>query len=121
MPTHAIQLCPCIQKLCNVYYLPTPSTRWIGQIKGRSLSLASARSASWLAYSLYPRSLTRFGVGCRDVQNRMCYARHDGKCGGSFQLPPQENTKFSSGILTTGNAKLTAAMISFYFEISDLV
>ena len=49
---------PCIQKLCNVYYPPTPSLGWIWQIKGRSLSLASARSASWLAYSLHPRSLT---------------------------------------------------------------
>ena len=49
---------PCIQKLCNVYYLPTPSLGWIGQIKGRSLSLASARNASWLEYSLHPISLT---------------------------------------------------------------
>ena len=48
----------CIQKLCNVCYLPTPSLGWIGQIKGRSLSLASTQSASWLAYSLHPRSLT---------------------------------------------------------------
>jgi hypothetical protein len=55
MPTHAR---PCIQKLCNVYYPPIPSLGWIGQIKGRSLSLASTRSISWLAYSLHPRSLT---------------------------------------------------------------
>ena len=52
------KLRPCIQKLCNVHYPPTPSLGWIGQIKGRSLSLASARSASWLVYSLHPRSLT---------------------------------------------------------------
>jgi hypothetical protein len=52
------KLCPCIQKLCNVYYPPTPSLSWIGQIKGHSLLLASARSAYWLAYSLHPRSLT---------------------------------------------------------------
>jgi hypothetical protein len=69
MPTHSMTCahpCPpmlfklpmCIQKLCNVYYPPTPSLGWIGQIKGRSLSLASARSASWLVYSLHPRSLT---------------------------------------------------------------
>jgi hypothetical protein len=43
------KLRPCIQKLCNVYHPLTPSLGWIGQIKGRSLSLASARSASWLA------------------------------------------------------------------------
>ena len=65
MPTHAhpcppmlFKSRPCIQKLCNVCYPPTPSLGWIGQIKGRSLSLASARSASWLAYSLHLRSLT---------------------------------------------------------------
>ena len=57
-PPMLFKLCPCIQKLCNVHYPPTPSLGWIGQIKGRSLSLASARSASWLAYSLHPRSLT---------------------------------------------------------------
>jgi hypothetical protein len=33
------KLRPCIQKLCNVYYPPTPSLGWIGQIKGRSLLL----------------------------------------------------------------------------------
>jgi hypothetical protein len=69
MPTHSMTCAhPCppmlfklrsyIQKLCNVYYPPTPSLGWIRQIKGRSLSLASARSAFWLAYSLHPRSLT---------------------------------------------------------------
>jgi hypothetical protein len=69
MPTHSMtcahpcppmlfKLRPCIQKLCNVYYPPTPSLGWIGQMKGCSLSLASARSASWLAYSLHTRSLT---------------------------------------------------------------
>ena len=49
---------PCIQKNCNVYYPPTPSLGWIGQIKCRSLSMALARSASWLAYFLHPNSLT---------------------------------------------------------------
>jgi hypothetical protein len=69
MPTHSMtcahpcppmlfKLRPCIQKLCNVHYPPTPSLGWIGQIKGLSLSLALARSASWLACSLHPRSLT---------------------------------------------------------------
>jgi hypothetical protein len=70
MPTHSMtrvhpcppmlfKLRPCIQKLCNVYYYPpTPSLGWIRQIKGRSMSLASAWSESWLAYSLHPRSLT---------------------------------------------------------------
>ena len=69
MPTHSMKcahpcppmlfkLCLCIQKLCNVHYPPTPSLGWIGQIKGRSLLLASARSTSWLEYSLHPRSLT---------------------------------------------------------------
>ena len=53
MPTHDIQ------KLCNVYYPLTPSQSWIGQIEGRSLSLASVRSASWLAYSMHLRSLAR--------------------------------------------------------------
>jgi hypothetical protein len=59
MPTHSMtcahpcspmlfKLRPCIQKLCNVYYPPTSSLGWIGQMKGHSLSLASARSASWL-------------------------------------------------------------------------
>ena len=50
VPTHAhpcppmlFKLRPCIQKLCNVHYPPTPSLRWIGQIKSRSLSLTSAR------------------------------------------------------------------------------
>jgi hypothetical protein len=67
MPTHSMtsahpcpsmlfKLRPCIQKLCNVYYPPTLSLGWIGQIKSRALSLASARSAYWLA--LHPRSLT---------------------------------------------------------------
>ena len=41
-PPMLFKLCPCIQKLCNVCYPPTPSLGWIGQIKGRSLSLASA-------------------------------------------------------------------------------
>ena len=52
MPTHSMtcahpcssmlfKLRPCIQKLCNVYYPPTPRLGWIGQIKGRSLLLAS--------------------------------------------------------------------------------
>ena len=58
MPTHAhpmlFKLCLCILKLCNAYYPPTPSLGWIGQIKGCSLSLASARSTSWLEYSLHP-------------------------------------------------------------------
>ena len=65
MPNHAqpcppmlFKLCPCFQKLCNVYYPSTPSLGWIGQIKDRSLSLASARSVAWLAYSLHPRNLT---------------------------------------------------------------
>ena len=58
MPTHAIQIAPMYSKLCNVYYPPTPSLGWIGQIKGSSLLLASARSASWLAYTLHSRSLT---------------------------------------------------------------
>ena len=57
-PPMLFKLRPCIQKLCNVYYPPTPSLGWIGQIKGRSMSLASARSTSWLVYSLNPRSLT---------------------------------------------------------------
>jgi hypothetical protein len=57
-PPMLFKLCPCIQKLCNVYHPPTPSLGWIIQIKGRSLSLVSARSASWLEYSLHPRSLT---------------------------------------------------------------
>jgi hypothetical protein len=57
-PLMLFKLRPCIKKLCNVYYPPTPSLGWIGQIKGRSLLLASARSAFWLAYSLHPRSLT---------------------------------------------------------------
>ena len=59
MPTHRMtfahpcpptlfKLRPCIQKLCNVYYPLTPSLGWIGQIKGCSLLLALARSASWL-------------------------------------------------------------------------
>jgi hypothetical protein len=58
MSTHAIQIAPMYLKLCNVYYPPTPSLGWIGQIKRRSISLASTRSASWLVYSLHPRSLT---------------------------------------------------------------
>ena len=57
-PPMLFNLRPCIQKNCNVYYPPTPSLGWIGQIKSRSLSLASARIASWLAYSLHPRSST---------------------------------------------------------------
>jgi hypothetical protein len=69
MPTHSMtcahpyppmlfKLRLCIQKLCNMYYLPTSSLSWIGQIKGHSLSLATAQSASWLAYSMHMRSLT---------------------------------------------------------------
>jgi hypothetical protein len=69
MPTHSMicahpcppmlfELRPCIKNLCNVYYPPTSSLGWIGQIKSRSLSLTSTRRASWLAYSLHPRSLT---------------------------------------------------------------
>jgi hypothetical protein len=69
MPIHSmtcVHPCPpmlfklrlCIQKSCNVHHPPTPSLGWIGQIKDRSLSLASTLSASWLAYSLHPRSLT---------------------------------------------------------------
>jgi hypothetical protein len=57
MPTHSMtcahpcppmlfKLRPCIQKLCNVYYPPTPSLGWIGQIKRHTLSLASAQSTS---------------------------------------------------------------------------
>jgi hypothetical protein len=57
-PPMVFKLRPCIQKLCNVCYPPTQSLGWIGQIKDHSLSLASARSASWLANSLHPRSLT---------------------------------------------------------------
>ena len=56
MPTHSMtcahpcppmlfKLRPCIKKLCNVCYPPTPSLGWTGQIKGCSLSLASTRSA----------------------------------------------------------------------------
>jgi hypothetical protein len=52
------KLRPCIQKLCNVHNPPTPSLGWIGQIKGRSMLPASTQSASWLVYSLHPRSLT---------------------------------------------------------------
>ena len=57
-PPMLFKLRPCIQKLCNVYYLPTPSLGWIGQIKSHSLSLASTWSVSWLVYSLHPRSLS---------------------------------------------------------------
>jgi hypothetical protein len=32
-PPKLFKLCPCIQKLCNVCYPPTPSLGWIGQIK----------------------------------------------------------------------------------------
>jgi hypothetical protein len=69
-PPMLFKLRPCIQKLCNVYYPPTPSLGWIGQIKSRSLSLASARSASWLAYSLHPRSLTPIWSWMQGWQNR---------------------------------------------------
>jgi hypothetical protein len=62
MPTHVhtmlFKLRPCIQKLCNVYYMPTSSLSWIGQIKGHSLSLASTQSVPWLANYLHLRSLT---------------------------------------------------------------
>ena len=37
-PPMLFKLRPCIKKLCNVYYPPTPSFGSIGQIKGRSLS-----------------------------------------------------------------------------------
>ena len=80
MPTHSMtcahscppmlfKLRPCIQKLCNVHYPPTPSLGWIRQIKGRSLSLGSTRSASWLEYSLHSEVWLRFGAGWRDTQN----------------------------------------------------
>jgi hypothetical protein len=48
----------CVMCITHLHHPPTPSLGWIGQINGRTLSLASARSASWLAYSLHPRSLT---------------------------------------------------------------
>ena len=72
-PPMLFKLRPCIQKMCNVHYPPTPSLGWIGQTKGCSLSLASAWSAYWLAYSLHPRILTPIWSwmhGCRDAQNR---------------------------------------------------
>ena len=37
-PPMLFKLRPCIQKLCNVYYPPTPSFGWIRQIKSHSLS-----------------------------------------------------------------------------------
>jgi hypothetical protein len=53
MPPMLFKLRPCIQKLCNVYAY---TKSWLDRTNKRSL--ASARSASWLAYSLHPRSLT---------------------------------------------------------------
>ena len=68
MPTHAhtymtyahpcppmlFKLRPCIQKLCNVYYPPTPSLGWIGQIKDRSLSLAIVHKPMPTHYNMEP-------------------------------------------------------------------
>ena len=76
MPTHSMtcahpcppmlfKLRPCIQKLCNVYYPPTPSLGWIGHIKCRILSMASAWSASWLAYSLHLEVWLRLALDAR--------------------------------------------------------
>ena len=71
-PPMLFKLRPCIKKLCNVCYPPTPNLGWIGQIKSWSLSLASAWSTSWLAYSLHPRSLTpiwSWMQGCTIISN----------------------------------------------------
>ena len=48
------KLCPCIQKLSNVYYPPTPSLGWIGQIKDRSLSLAIVHKPMPTHYNMAP-------------------------------------------------------------------
>jgi hypothetical protein len=61
MSTHAhpcYSNCIHVFKNCVLCITPTPSLGWIRKIIGRSLSLALVRSASWLAYSLHPRSLT---------------------------------------------------------------
>ena len=80
-PPLVFKLRAYIQKLCNVYYPPTPSFGWIGQIKCLSLSLASAQSAFWLVYSMHPRSLTLIWSWMQVAQNRTRHARHDGECG----------------------------------------
>jgi hypothetical protein len=69
-PPMLFKLRPCIKKLCNVYYPPTPSLGWIGQIKSHSMSLDSTRSISWLAYSLHQRSLTPIWSWMQGWQNR---------------------------------------------------
>jgi hypothetical protein len=79
-PPMLFKLRPCFQKLCNVYYPPTPSLGWIGQIKGRSLSLASARSAFWLTYSMHPRSLNpiwSWMQGCTKPMHTHAHPKHD--------------------------------------------
>ena len=58
MPTHSMT-CAHVLRNCVMCVIHLHQVLGcIGQIKGRSLSLASARSASWLAYSLHLRSLT---------------------------------------------------------------
>ena len=48
------KLCPCIQKLSNVCYPPTPSLGWIGQIKDRLLSLAIVHKPMPTHYNMEP-------------------------------------------------------------------
>ena len=72
-PPMLFKLRPCIQKLCNVHYPPTPSLDRIGQIKGRSLVVGF--SLGRFLVSVFPASkiltlIWSWMQRCRDAQNQ---------------------------------------------------
>ena len=70
-PPVLFKLRPCIKKQCNLYYLPTSSLGWIGQIKGRSLSLASLQIFS--SASVERSSLRNAHSSTHSVTSRQCH------------------------------------------------
>ena len=111
-PPMIFKLRPCIQKSCNVHYPPTPSLGWLGQIKGRSLSLASTRSATWLVYSLHPRSLTPIWRWMHKTERTTRDMM--GNVGAPSSFHHKRILNLAMVFRFIGNAKLTTALISFF-------
>ena len=102
VPTHVIQIAPMYSKIVQCV-LPAYTKSWLDWTNKMSLTVAGF-SRKCLLVSVFPASEKfdsdlELDTGMHKSERATRHAPHDGECGGSFQLPPQDNTKFSSGIM----------------------
>ena len=86
------------------------------------MSLASARSASWLAYSFASEKFdSDLELDARMHKIERAMRDMMGNVGAPFNFHHKRILNLAVVSRFTGNAKLTAAMISLFSEINDLV